>query len=330
MDPYLDTVPDDRGEEIKKLGRERDGSDSEGRPKKRARADTSALLPPVNDEQNIEDPPRPESDLINYDRERLQNGLRYVNEAAKRKVTPRTQVFLKLYKDAYKAALEVQASEEDSQAVVQAMDEVYYSAAFYFKPRSSEEYEHLMLYVKLRRLELLANYGDYLGQELQEIRLDLKATAIGAGSEVREATIEFRPPKSYLVIAGELASEDMGNLRKDVSVPCGVLGIDSIHMSWLIKEWVDGNRIHNKIRQYIFDCHWVSLAQQICRDLKEILNVAPDMETAAKYEKVLLNIQDEYFEVLSRDDHQYWLPNEKMRKLMQDKVAREKERSLPF
>ena len=100
MDPYLDTIPDDRGEDIKNRVRERDGSDSEGRPIKRARADTSALLPPGNNEQNIEDPPKPESDPINYDRERLQKGLRYTNEAAKKKITPRTQEFLKLHKDA--------------------------------------------------------------------------------------------------------------------------------------------------------------------------------------------------------------------------------------
>ena len=313
MDPYVDTVPYDRGEEIKKHVRERDGADREGRP---------------NDEQNIEDPPRPESELNNYNRERLQKGLRYIDEAAKRKITPRTQVFLTLHKDAYKVALEAQAPKEASQAVVQVMDEVYCSAAFYFKPRSSEEYEHLMLYVKLRRLEFLANYGDYLGQELQEIRLDLKAIAIGASSEVRVAAIELGPPRSCLDTASELAGDVVGNLRKDVDIACGVLGIDSIHMSWLIKEWADRNRIHNPIRRYISDCRWVSLAQQICRDLKEILNVAPDQETAAKYEKILLTIQDEYFDVLNRDDHEHWLPNEKMMKLIQDKVAREKKRSL--
>ena len=65
MNPYLDTIPDDLGEEIKKRVRERDGSDSEGRPTKRPRADTSAILPPGNDEQNIEDTPKPESDLNN-------------------------------------------------------------------------------------------------------------------------------------------------------------------------------------------------------------------------------------------------------------------------
>ena len=302
MDLYLDTIPDDRGEEIRKRVRERDGSDSEGRPTKRARADTSALLPPGGDGQEVEEPPKPEDDLDKYDHERLQKGLRYISGEAKRKITPRTREFLKLHRDAYKAALDSKAPEKASRAVVQALDQVYYSAAFYLKPRSSEEHEHLMHYIKLRRLELLANYGDYLGQGLGEIRADLG------------------PPKTWLTIADELAG------AKDVYVACGVLGIDPNHMVWLIKEWAERKRIfHNQIRQYISDCHWARLAEQVCRDLKELLNVAPDGDTAANYEKVLLGIQNEYFDAMDRDDPQHWIPNEKARKSTMEKLARKEE-----
>lgn len=328
MDPYLNSIPDEGGEEIKKRIRARDGSDTEEQPTKRARSDTSALLPPGNDEPNLEDPPKPESDLNNYNHERLQKGLRYVNEAAKRKVTPRTQEFLKLHKDAYKVALEGQAPAEAARAVVQAMDQVYYSAAFYLKARSPEEYDRLMSYLKLRRLELLANYGDYLGQELQEIRADLKAAAIGASSDVREVAIRLGPPKSWIDIAEQLDSEDMSNLRQHVDVACGILGIDSNHMLWLIKEWAERNRFfHNKIRLYISDCHFNSLAGQIHRDLKELQNVAPDQETAKQYERVLINIRDEYFDVMNPHDPEHWIANEKARKLLQEKFERNKKRA---
>ncbi|MCJ1481905.1 hypothetical protein MMC06_002066 [Schaereria dolodes] len=329
MDPYIDTIPGDRGEEIRKHVRERDGSDSKRPPIKRARADTRALLPPDGDGQDVKEPPKPEEDLDEYSRERLQRGPRYINGAAKRKITPRTQAILKLHKDAYKAALDNGAPEKASRAVVQAMDQVYYSAAFYLKPRSSKEHENLMHYVKLRRLELMANYGNYLGQELQEIRVDLKAAATGAGSEVGEAALELRPPKTWLTIADELAGANVGDLCKHVYIACGVLGIDPNHMLWLIKEWGRRNRIfHNQIRQYISNCHWSSLAEQICRDLKELLNVAPDPDTATNYEKVLLSIQNEYFIVINRDDPQHWLPNEKASKLIDEKMAREKKRAL--
>ncbi|KAL9133070.1 MAG: hypothetical protein Q9175_005747 [Cornicularia normoerica] len=328
MDPYIDIIPDDRGEEIRKRVRERDDPNNEGRPTKRARANTSALLPPEGDRQDIEEPPKPEDDLDKYDRERLQQGLRYIDGAAKRKITPRTQEFLKLHKDAYKVALDDEAPDKASRAVVQAMDKVYSSAAFYLKPRSSEEHEHLMRYVKLRRLEFLANYGDYLGQELQNIRADLKAAAVDADSEIRTAALELAPPKTWLTIADELAGTDMADLRKQATVACGVLGIDSVHMLWLIKEWAERNRIfHNQIRQYISDCHWNLLAEQIYRDLKELLHVAPDEDTAAKYEKVLLSIQNEYFNAMSLVDPHHFLLNEKATKLTWEKLAWEKKRA---
>ena len=323
MDRTFDIIPDDHGEEIKKRVMERDGSDSEERPKKRARANTSNLLPPESDWQNTEEPPKPEDDLDKYDCERLQQGLRFVDGAAKRKITPRTQEFLKLHKEAYKVALDGEALDKASHAVVQAMDRVYSSAWFYFQPRSSEEHDRLMHYVKLRRLEFVANYGPYLGQELQVIRVDLEAAAKGASSKIGHAAPKLGPPKTWIDIDNELASANMADLRKHVNVACGVLGIDSEHMVWLIKEWAERNRIfHNQIRQYISDCHWSKLAEQICRDLKELINVAPDEDTARNYGKAIVDIQGEYFEVMSRDDPQTWFPNGKARKLTLEKVKK--------
>ena len=55
-----------------------------------------------------------------------------------------------------------------------------------------------------------------------------------------------------------------------------------------LEDMYDRNRIFHQFRQYISDCHFSYLAQQICHDLKELLNVASDEETTAKYETVLL------------------------------------------
>jgi hypothetical protein len=328
MDLISSTVPDDHAEEIKKRLRERDGSDDESRPRKRARADTRALLPPGADGLEGEEPPKPEEDLDRYDVERLQRGLSYINGAAKRKITPRTQEFLRQHKDAYKVALESGAEDKASCAVVQALDKVYYSTSFYLKPRSAEEFGKLQAFVKLRRLELLANYGDYLGQELQQIRADLKAAAKGAAADVQKAKLELSPPRTWLAIADELAGADMGDLRKHVYVACGVLGMDPHHMLWLIEQWGDRNRrFHNQVRQYITDCHWPALAKQIWRDLKELPNAVIDPDDLAKYETVLVSVQKEYFDVLDKYDPQHWLPNQKARDLLQEKVAKLKKRA---
>lgn len=325
MDPFTDTIPDEHGEEIRKRIRERDGPELEGPPKKRARADTLALLESEGEIAELNEPPKPEDDLKKYDRERLQQGLRYVDEATKRKITPRTNEFLQIHKEAYKAALDSETPKQESCAVVRAMDRVYYSAAFYLRPRDPKEYQDLMYYVKLRRLELLANYGDYLGQNIQQIRASLKAEAVDAACEVKGAAEALGPPTTWVEIADELAGADMNDLRKQVYIACAILGLDLKHTLWLIEEWAQRNRIfHNHIREDVIHCRWGSLANQLSRDLRELLNVATDVETAENYEKVLLSIQNEYFNVYDRDDLDSWIPNEKAQTLTREKSDNER------
>ena len=332
MDHYHDYVipPVEHSEELKELKkrvREEDSTEDES-PTKRRRANTSTLLPPEPEgyRLDISEPPKPEDSLDKYDQARLQQGLRYIDGAAKRKITPRTEEFLRLQKDAYKAALGEKVSDEASRAVVQALDKVYYSAAFYFKPRSPDEHQHLMGYVKLRQLELRANYGDYLGHKASLFRSEIKEAAAGLHSEnpdVREASLGISGPRQWTTIADELATE-VSDLRKHLHTACATLGIDADHMLWLIEEWAQRNRMfHNSIREHISDCAWLRVAEQLCRDLKEVHNVAPDRDTAEKYGRVLLEIRDDYFEVVNPDDPGAWLPNEKARKLTREKAAKD-------
>ncbi|KAL8823161.1 MAG: hypothetical protein Q9191_006118 [Dirinaria sp. TL-2023a] len=313
MDPYLDTIPNDRGIEIKKRVAERDGEDHNGRPVKRARAETLSLLPEYS-ENVVEEPPRPEEDLSKYNEERLKHGLAYITHISKRNITP---------------PLECTTTPEASQFVVKAMDEAYCCTAFLFRPRTSDEHQHLMVYVKLRRLELLANYGDYLGQELQEIRANLKQAALSPDvtPKTYDANIYLGAPYKWTDIAEDLKSVDTNNLRKKVWDACSVLGIDSRHMLWLIDEWAARNQLfHNKVREHISECRWAPLAQQLCRDLKELINVISDEETAAKYEKVLVSIRDEYFALTSHDNPDHWIPSAKATELTQSFLRAKKKK----
>ena len=314
MDPIESTVPEEGALEIKKRIRERDGSDEEGRPFKRARSDTTTLLPLESDDNSPmqnDAPPKPEDNLEDYGNVRLSSGLQYVDKASKkRNITPRTKEFLRLHKEAYKLALESPNEREKSCAVVQALDKVYYSSAFYFHPRDQKEHDRLMAYVKLRRWEMLANYGDYLGQSMQNFRAELKESAKTA-PEVKTASLELGPSKTWLEIADELKGQDVNNLRQHVYVASDALGVDPKHMIWLIEEWGERNRIfHCQIRDFIKACHWRQLADQLCRDLKELPNIAPDEDTAKMYEQVLLELQSEYFKVLDANDPEFWFPND--------------------
>ena len=325
MDAYLDTIPFDKGEEIRELVRERDGFHGEARLPNCPRALTSAISAIGNDVQEFREPPRPEKSLDKYNRERLQRGLRYIERALDQNNTPRLLEFLKLHEDAYQVALDDGPPMEASCAVVQAMDRVYYSAVFQLGPLSTEKYDHLMHYVKLRRLELWDNYSDYIEQELQVIRKNLTTVATGAGAH--EATLEVCLPKTWVHAAEKLANSDMGDLGRDVDTPCGILGIDTMHMVWLIEQWADSNRwSRNHTREFISTCNWDGCAVQLSRDLRELLKLH-DRDEASRYEKIILGIRDEYFEITVRDEPGSWFPNEKAWKWRKAWCMRENERA---
>ncbi|KAL6718707.1 hypothetical protein ACLMJK_002941 [Lecanora helva] len=326
MDPILDTIPEDYAYDIKDLVRKRDESSKLGgeeRPAKRARAGTLALL---GEEHGEGDPPHPELEIQAYTKERLRSGLRYLHKAAQRKITPRTKEYLRLHRDAYKVALEGDRPEHEAKAVVQALDNVYFSESFYFKPRSGEEQSRLERYIQFRRLQLLANYGDYLGYTLQQVRAELKKAAKqNDDPAIQHAATQLGSKQSGFEIADKLKGEDVKDLQRHVLIACDTLGIDHHYMCWLIEEWAERNRtFHNFCREYIRDCRWADLAAQLCRDLNELINVAPDQETASNYENVMISMRDEFYRVRVEKDPQGWFPNDNAETLTVKLIAMQK------
>lgn len=104
MNSLNNIIPYDQGPEIQQKIRERDESDGEERPKKRPRLETTSLIEDDGKGSIVQNPLKPETELISYNRERLQNGLRFLHNESKRNVTPRTIEFLNIHKDAYKVA----------------------------------------------------------------------------------------------------------------------------------------------------------------------------------------------------------------------------------
>jgi hypothetical protein len=158
--------------------------------------------------------------------------------------------------DAHKTALHDEARKEASVAVVQALDHVYCLEAFLLKPRKADDHDFYMQFVKLRRMELLANYGDYLDRSLRPARAHLKkgAAAEDASSDLKEASIALDGPKTWQAIAADLTA-DPKDVRRHASVASTVLGLDPLHMEWLVNEWAArDNLFHNQIRDYIINC----------------------------------------------------------------------------
>ena len=72
-----------------------------------------------------------------------------------------------------------------------------------------------MYLINLPRLELLANYGYYLGYELQGIRANLKAKATGASSEVQKAAQKLEPRRIWVKMADELIENEFKDINLD-------------------------------------------------------------------------------------------------------------------
>lgn len=316
MDPCA-VIPEDHEHEVRRRIRGRDEEDS----KSPNRGPPVASNPTSNPATSASiQAPKPEDSLDAYNQQRLEEGLRYIVNAVKGDITPRTRTFLKLHQEAYEKTLSDFSKNTAAVAVVKALDTVYYTEAFYFKPRQEKDRDQLQAFVKLRQLEMLANYGDYLEQELQELqelRAELKEASKTGGNDFKEAALAPRPPKTWIEIADELSSKDSLGIAAHIRVTCGVLGIEADHMSWLIKEWGARCRdFHNSVHAYITECNWSSLKSQLCRDLKERLMITTDAEIAFKYQTVLLSIAHEYFEIDYYDDPNAWYPNENSRELL--------------
>jgi hypothetical protein len=134
---------------------------------------------------------------------------------------------------------------------------------------------------------------------------------------VRNAVFELGPPKTRLAVTDELAGADISKLRKHVYIACGVLGIDPTTCCGSSK---NGERetacsTTKSANIYPIPAGAASPSKTVCRDLKELVNVAPDLDTAANYEKVLLSIRNEHFDVINRDDPEHWFPNGNARKI---------------
>lgn len=128
---------------------------------------------PAAHESIMSNPPKPAYDDQAYTRGRLQIGLRYVATKLMRDLTPRTRNFLQLHKNAYKKALEAETGTENSVTrvkTVQTFDHIYHSNSFLYKDLSVAETNRLEAVRKIREDEILSNYGDYLGLEVQDLR----------------------------------------------------------------------------------------------------------------------------------------------------------------
>ena len=174
-DLYQSIMPGAEGHELQYLDLLRNEEDT-SRPGPSKRRKTFSLLP-ANFTCNTSTPPQPH-DVGWYFVSRLQQGLFYITQVEKHHTTPRKAMFLKMYKEAYKAALEnaYRAPLEDRlrsglhELAVQAYDRAHLCLAF--PQRSSEAEVKLQDFLlEVARVERFANYGEVTGNSSEKVGL---------------------------------------------------------------------------------------------------------------------------------------------------------------
>ncbi|KAI9668497.1 MAG: hypothetical protein M1829_005375 [Trizodia sp. TS-e1964] len=286
--------------------------------KTRPRGDTVTLpgpnfqMPEVI-QDGLYEAPKSEWELDGYTKERLQVGLRYVAATLKRDITPRTQNFLEMHLSALKEALNPSPSPSladkfQNLGRVQLYDEIWYSESFLRRKYSREEMQRLGRVRKLREMEIISNYGNYLGLELKNFRIKLWEGAAPKvlWTDVAEAIATSAEEEEGWREEPELLAQ---NLEKALRYSCNALGLDQSHMLWTIQRYAERNRLfHSTINELIANCEWNSLGDVIFKDLNELPCVF-GVEKAKPYEACVRRLADEFFMVLNPKIRVSWLPN---------------------
>ena len=180
--------------------------------------------------------------------------------------------------------------------------------------------------LKLKRLELLANYGDYFGEQSQGLRARLNKSPDDTTYDQDHDT-DLGPPQTWLQISRESKGDRRREVRESVRTCCIILGLNTDHTRSLIEKWGERlDKMPNETRSLIERCQWYSLAKQLSRDLKELHNYMLDPDTLKVCKDVVVQLRAQYFEVIIEDDLATWLTTGKAFDLateLAEKLAKE-------
>ncbi|KAL9101816.1 MAG: hypothetical protein Q9163_002963 [Psora crenata] len=143
--------------------------------KTRERRDTTSLLPSTYDldADVMPECPVPEANMGLYTPDRLQQSLVYAHKfLARRNISPRAELFMQLYKDELKDALNAETTKEREISLrLVIVEEKLVQEKDFLKPLDSQSEELQDHLLKLRELEYFMRYGDYIQIIPTRIRL---------------------------------------------------------------------------------------------------------------------------------------------------------------
>ena len=274
--------------------------------------------------------PRVLESFTDYTTSQVEKRLQYAQKRLTRKVSPITEDALTLYAEV--ATKLLQNDDDYLKHSMRLMDEVLDSRLVFRRDR--EESGLAAELRRLRELEFVSNYGDYLSEATKELRIHA-STAKRSGYENLSGKHRWTAIAERLKVQIQEGGDPRKCVRGAVTDACSTYGWDVVHMLCIFETYAGRNdSVHSDLQDHIQHRRWAKLATLLHRDLRELPNVIPIHLSSdiSKWFRTLQQIEEWYFTHLAGDenDPDTWLPNgpkavaAQEEKKAVDKIANEK------
>ena len=308
----------------------------------RKRGDTTSLLPSSYDPDTDVMPelPVPEASPSLYTRERLQQSLVYAERCLKRRdISPRSELFMQLYKEELKDALRAKTMEqrENHAMMVMAEERLIQDKRFLRPLKSAHRAELEDQLLQLRELQYLTRYGDYM--KIIPTRLRLYASKhksenwqLISGnnywSEIAVDIVAEEEARKEAVRVGAPLDKVKSPTTAAVYMACADLGISKELAIWSIQEYGTRNReVHRDLKDLKRAGEFPLLASILSADRNELSSTFSLIKSETDITHLRAIIQSEIdtcFEDTSDNPNHpaAWVPSIALRRFHKDAVQK--------
>lgn len=289
--------------------------------------------------------PIPEPNPSLYTRERLQQSLVYAERCLKRRdISPRSELFMQIYKDELKDALKAATTKqrENHATMIMAEERLIQDKGFLRPLQSVQRAELEDQLLQLRELQYLVRYGDYM--KIMPTRLRLHA------SKHKLVDLQLISGKNqWSAISETIKGEDkarneavrVGASLDKVTMPttaaihmaCNDLGISGGLAFWSIHEYGQRNRtVHRDLKDLKREGQFPLLALILCADRDDLSSTFSSIksETDIAHLEAIIQIEiDTWFEDTNDNPNHpaTWIPSMALRQFYKDAVKKANQHS---
>ncbi len=255
--------------------------------------------------------PSPEKSPADYSHSKVEERLEYVHRAEERNLTPRSQMFLQLYKEAADNALQV--VDEDVRACYYTRlyrYDQFIQQNFWLCKEPTEQHKELeQKLLELKRLEYYARYGDHLTSELAEVKETARALRIESHEELQDywTKINEKMRDEKLILERDGVQTDHRSVPTLLAVwhVANTVNLPRERVIWVIEQYAQRSLLsHYTITQLMQTGDWSALAILLYNDAKDLAVTIPlsDARNLVNMSATISTLKERFFEVEPGDE----------------------------